>query len=337
MGTRKSVFLGAVLGMVLALLVASACNVQRAGSPASPTKVSVALDWYPWGNHAGLFTAREKGYYSAQGLEVNLYTPADPSTVLQTVGAGRDDFGISYQVEVLLARAAGVPVVSIAALVQHPLNSVMALKGSGITRPRDLVGKKVGYPGIPYNEPMLKTMVEKDGGDFKKVELVNVGFDLVPALLSKKMDAVVGAYWVHESILIEQQGYEVVILRMEEWGVPDFYELVLVTSEKTLKERHDMVHHFLAATLKGYRDAAADQQAALETLAKASPEVDRAVESKGIPLLAPLWKDRAPAFGWQSAERWRSFAKWMEANKLLDKPIDANAAFTNGLVEELSE
>ena len=94
---------------------------------------------------------------------MTLYTPVDPSTVLQTVGSGTDDFGISYQPDVLLARAQGVPVVSVAGLVPHPLNSVIALKSSGITRPRDLVGKKVGYPAIPTNEPLLGTMLKTDG------------------------------------------------------------------------------------------------------------------------------------------------------------------------------
>lgn len=304
--------------------------------PSRTVKVSLALDWYPWSNHAGLFIAQEKGYFKEEGLEVNLYTPADPSTVLQTVGAGKDDFGISYQPDVLLARAQGVPVISVAALVQHPLNSVMTLKESGIQRPRDLAGKKVGYPGIPLNVPLLKSMVEKDGGDFSKVELVNIGFDLVPALVGKKVDAIIGAYWVHESIVMEQQGFPVNIMRVEQWGVPDFYELVLVTNEKTLAQRPDLVKRFLRAVLKGYREAAQDLNRAVDTLAKASPQVDTQVEREGIRLLAPLWQD-APTFGWQTSERWTAFATWMHSTGLLERPVDASKAFTNRFIEELSQ
>ncbi|MSQ33634.1 MAG: pyrimidine biosynthesis enzyme [Dehalococcoidia bacterium] len=323
----------AALLVSAALLALGACG---GGEPAV-TKVSLALDWYPNSNHAGLFIAKEKGYLEAEGIDLTLHTPAGPSTVLQTVGAGRDDFGISYQPDLLLARAAGIPVVSVAGLVQHPLNSVMALRTSGIARPRDLVGKKVGYPGIPLNEPLLKTMVEKDGGDFSKVELVNVGFDLVPAVLSKRVDAVVGAYWTHENILIEQQGQQVNIMHMEEWGVPDFYELVLVISEKTLNERPEVVRRTLRAILKGYADAAADLDAAVNTLVKSSPEVDRALEERGIRLLAPAWTDGVPAFGWQTAERWRGFTAWMSAQKQLAQPVDADKAFTNRFVEEISK
>src|SRR5215216_7056345 len=125
--------------------------------------VSVALDWYPNANHAGLYLAQERGYYAEEDLAPEFYTPSDPTTVLQTVGAGRDDFGISYQTDVLLARAAGVPVVSVLALVQTPLQGIMVLADSGITRPRELVGKTVGYPGIPSQEAFLATMLEDDG------------------------------------------------------------------------------------------------------------------------------------------------------------------------------
>ena len=121
-----------VLG-VLVLLLAIACGSD---AKADLLRVTLALDWYPNSNHLGLFIAQEKGYFEEEGLDVNLYTPVDPSTVLLTVGSGADDFGISYQPDVLLARAQGVPVVSVAAIVQHPLNSVMAL-ASGRRRYRD--------------------------------------------------------------------------------------------------------------------------------------------------------------------------------------------------------
>jgi len=159
-----------------------------------PAKISVALDWYPWSNHTGLLTAKEKGYYQEEGLDVNIYVPSNPEDVLKLVGAGKDTFGISYQSDVLLAAAEGIPVKSVAALVQHPLNSVMTLKASGLTRPKQLEGKKVGYPGIPGHEALLATMMEKDGSSLSKVELVNVGFDLVPPLLAEKVDASLGAY-----------------------------------------------------------------------------------------------------------------------------------------------
>ncbi len=193
--------------------------------------VSVALDWYPNANHAGLYLAQERGYYAEEGLAPEFYTPSDPTTVLQTVGAGRDDFGISYQTDILLARAAGVPVVSVLALVQTPLQGIMVLADSGITRPRDLVGKTVGYPGIPSQEAFLATMLEDDGATMDDVDLVNIDFNLVPGLISGQVDASLGAFWTHEPILAEQEGYPTSVLKVDDWGVPPYYELVIAASE----------------------------------------------------------------------------------------------------------
>ena len=122
-------------------------------------------------------------------------------------------------------------------------------------------------------------------------------------------------------------------MRMEEWGVPDFYELVLITSEKTLAERPDVVQRLVRALMKGYADAAADPDAAVDTLlAGTDAEVDEAIERPGVQVIAPLWTDGGPA-GWQTSEKWTNFADWMYTNKLVDKPIDGNAAFTNKFVE----
>jgi putative hydroxymethylpyrimidine transport system substrate-binding protein len=326
------------ISAILGIVVMGVALVALAGACYGKDEVTkLALDWYPNSNHAGLYIAQDKGYFSAEELNVNLYTPSDPTTVLKTVGAGQDQFGISYQAEVILARAEGVPVVSVMALVQHPLNSVMALKDSGIARPRDLVGKKVGYPDLPADQAILRTMVEKDGGDFSKVELVNVGFDLVPALVSKRVDAVVGAYWTHENIILEQQGHQVTILKMEEWGVPDFYELVLVTSEKMLRDKPDQVLKMVQAVQKGYNDAFANTDAALQTLFKANPQMDRPLEERGIKLLAPAWKSNVAAYGWQTPERWVTLVEWMQKNGVLAKPVDVDKMFTNGYVEQAAK
>jgi putative hydroxymethylpyrimidine transport system substrate-binding protein len=303
-----------------------------AGATQSGTGISVALDWYPNANHAGLFLATERDLFANAGLDVDIYTPADPTTVLQTVGAGRDTFGISYQTDVLLARAQGVPVVSVAALVQHPLLGIMSLTNSDITRPADLVGKAVGYPGIPSQEAFLATMLEADGAALDDVELVNIGFDLVPALLSERVAAVMGAYWTHETILAEQEGYPVSLMRVEAWNVPDYYELVLVASEETVAEQPEMVETFLATVRQGYQAAIADPAAALEALAAASPDLDLAVETAGLDLLIPVWTDGVAVFGTQEAERWNAYATWMQDRDLIPDSLDVDAAWTGAFI-----
>lgn len=244
------------------------------------------------------------------------------------VAAGTDGFGISYQTDVLAACASGVPVRSLAALVQHPLNAVMSLKGAGITRPKALEGKKVGVTGVPSDEALLRSILAADGGSVERVEQVNVGTDLLPALLGKKVDAIIGAYPVHESIVAEQQGQPVDTMKLQDWGVPDYYELVLVTNGAMIEKNPEVVRKFLRAVVKGYQDAGVDQGAALDALAAASPEVDRAVEGPGIALLAPYWTDGVPRFGHQTVERWQSYADWMRQRQLLDKDVRAQDCFT---------
>ena len=301
--------------------------------PIELIEVSIALDWFPWSNHSGLFIAQERGYFEEQGLKVNIYVPGDPSTVLQTVAAGRDDFGISYQPELLVAREQGIEAVSIMALVQHPLNSVMALRESGIAEPKDLKGKKVGSPGLPSDEALIDTMLRSQGLTIDDVEMVNVGFDLVAALISKNVDAIVGAYWVHESISANNLGFELNIMRMEEHGVPDFYELVIVASEDKIANNPEVVQKFVRAVTRGYQDAIADPLDAVALLKSVKPETDLDIENPGVILLAPLWATDNGVFGWQEQERWETFATWMVESGRLSSSDAAAAAYDNSFVE----
>jgi len=201
-----------------------------------------------------------------------------------------------------------------------------------IERPRDLVGKAVGYPGIASQEAFLATMLEADGAKLSDVELVNVDFNLIPAVLSGQVDAVMGAFRNVETIIAEQEGHAVNSMPVEKWGVPDYYELVLVASEATIAKRSSFVTAFLGAVQKGFSDAIADPSAALGALAAASPELDKVVAEKGIEFLIPDWKSASPAFGAQSPERWSGYADWMKSRQLIPAGLDANAAFTTTLL-----
>jgi putative hydroxymethylpyrimidine transport system substrate-binding protein len=323
---------------VVAAGVATSAAIALGGSLASTAAqelvpVTLALDWYPNANHAGIFMAEDRGYFTEAGLDVTISVPSDPTTVLQTVGAGRDTFGISYQSEVLFARGQDVPIVSVAALVQHPLNSLMVLADSDIETPADLAGKTIANSGLPADDAFIHTILTDVGLTTDDVTLVNVGYDLMPAVLSGRADAVIGVYWTHETILAEREGSPVRYFRVEEWGVPDYYELVLVSGEGTIADQPEVVTAMLGALQRGYDAAIADPQAAVDLLVAESPDLLPDVELEGLELLIPLWTDDgAIPFGLQTEERWTSYGDWLKAEGLLAEDVDIDSAWTGDLL-----
>ena len=204
---------------------------------------------------------------------------------------------------------------------------VMTLEDSGIERPADLAGTTVGYPGIPSQQTFLTAMMESDGASIDDLELINVDFNLVPALISGQTQAVMGAFWSHEPILAEQEGYPVSMMRVEDWGVPDYYELVLVASEDTVSRDPQQIEALAGAMQRGYLDAIAEPEAAIAAMKAAYPELDEAVELIGIGLLSGVWLDSDGGFGGQTAERWIAYADWMKASGLIPAETDVASAF----------
>ena len=281
--------------------------------------ISLALDWYPNSNHAGIYYGIDNGYFEENDINVDVYTPSDPASILQTVASGRDEFGISYQPDLLLARSEGIPVVAVHSIVKTPLNSIMTLGDSGIDNPSKLKNKTIGYPGIPLNVGILSSILEEQSLTIDDVELVDVGFDLVPALLSERVDAIIGAFWSHESILIELEGREVNILKFEEWGIPKYHELVLVTSEEYLKNNEEIVEKFVDAFSRGYEKSIENNVESMEALIAAFPEVNVELETQGIKLLSPLWQE---SFDSDGMGNWNKFGDWMKDKGLISESLE---------------
>ena len=281
--------------------------------------ISLALDWYPNSNHAGIYYGIDNGYFEENDINVDVYTPSDPASILQTVASGRDEFGISYQPDLLLARSEGIPVVAVHSIVKTPLNSIMTLGDSGIDNPSKLKNKTIGYPGIPLNIGILSSILEEQDLTIDDVNLVDVGFDLVPALLSERVDAIIGAFWSHESILIELEGREVNILKFEEWGIPKYHELVLVTSEEYFKNNEEIVEKFVDAFSRGYKKSIENNDESMEALIAAFPEVNIELETQGIKLLSPLWQESFDSDGMDS---WNKFGIWMKDKGLISESLD---------------
>ena len=308
----------------LIILITLIISIIACSTDKEINTVSLALDWYPNSNHTGIFYAKEKGYFSEKNLEVEVYTPSDPTTILQTVASGRDQFGISYQPDLLLARNEGVPVVAVSSIVRTPLNSIMTLKKSGISDPSKLKGKTIGYPGIPLNVGILQSILEGQGLTMNDINLVDVGFDLVPALMSSRVDAIIGAFWSHESILIELEGEEVNILKFQDWGIPAYHELVLVTSEEYLKNNKDVVNDFVKAFEKGFASSIKENEESMGSLISAFPEVNIELERQGIKLLTPLWDESLNS---KDMNSWNKFGEWMKEKGLISSELEIKDSF----------
>ena len=165
--------------------------------------IDLMLDYIPNADHAAVYAAQDIGAFRAAGLDVAIRVPSDAAAPLKLVAAGKADVAISYEPELLLARDKGMRVASFGAVIQKPLTSIMSLNGK-VKAPKDLAHKKVGTAGIPYQAAYLKTIVEQANINPKTVHEVNVGFNLEQAMLSKKVDATLGAFWNVEGVDLQR-------------------------------------------------------------------------------------------------------------------------------------
>ena len=207
-------------------------------SPAiAADKITLLLDWFVNPDHAPLIVAQEKGFFARQGLDVEIIAPANPNDPPKLVAAGKADLAVSYQPQHHLQVDQGLPLVRIATLVATPLNSLVVLADGGITSIADLKGKTIGYSVGGFETTLLKVMLKQAGLSLDDVTLVNVNFSLSPSLLSKKVDAVIGAFRNFELNQMAIEKYPGRAFFVEEYGIPSYDELIIVANRNALKEK----------------------------------------------------------------------------------------------------
>lgn len=332
--TRRPLTALAACAALLALALAAGCGGDDAEPAADAERVPLILDWYPNADHAGIYGAIGEEYFADEGLDVRPSVPSDPAAALKQVASGRAPFAISYEPEVLIARSQGVPVVAVAALVTHPLNSVIVRADRGIEGPADLEGRTVGAAGVPSDRPLLDAVVRSDGGDPSEVAMRNVGFSLSPALASGRVDAVIGAYWNIEVVELERQGVDVEAFRLEEHGVPDYDELVVVTSDEVARDRPELVQAFLRGLRSGQDWAATDISGAVEHLVDANGDLDPETVREQVRLTAELLSPPDEPTLHIDPQEWAAFADWMLENDLLTEPVEVADAVTDRFLPE---
>jgi putative hydroxymethylpyrimidine transport system substrate-binding protein len=325
------------------LLVALACAAALAAAgcgekedilePSGSKHVELMLDYFPNADHAGIYAAQAGGDFKEAGLDVEIRQPPDPAAPIKQVAAGRVDLAISYEPEVLRARDQGLRVVSVAALVQKPLTSIISLPKAKISAPADLKGKTVGTAGIDYQEAYLKTILSDAGVNPASVRVRNVGFGFSPALIAGKIDAALGAFWNYEGEELRLRGKRPRIIRVEKAGVPSYNELVLVANESALERDRDKIRAFIGAISRGTRDLRQDPGRAIDGLLEANPDLDPKLQRASVDVTLPLFfPPEGKPFGWQDPGQWDEFSAWMKQNHLLANPPDPTASYDNELL-----
>ena len=297
-------------------------------------EMDVVLDWYPNALHAFMYVAIEKGYYAEEGLQVNIRFPSNANDAISLVAAGRADVGLYYQQDVIQARAnQSVPVKSIAAVVQGPLNIVLSLAEKNITSPSDLVGKTIGYAGTELSEALIRSIMENAGADYSDVTMIDVGFDLMSSMTTGNVDATIGCLVNHEVPQMEEEGFSVNWFDLDDYGVPTYYEGVFLANDRMIEAEPEVLAAFLRASAKGFADMKADPEEALSILlANQSAEnfpLSEPVERKSMQVLLPLMETGDAAFLSQSDACWQENIDWMRAQGLIDGEVSVDEVRVN--------
>jgi putative hydroxymethylpyrimidine transport system substrate-binding protein len=344
----KRIALAVALLAGLAALAAGCGEKQDTTTPPGVRPFDLVLDFFPNADHVGLYAAIANGDFRKVGLDVRPRTPSDPAAPLKLLAAGRADLAISYEPEVLLARDRGLKVVAVGAIVQRPLTSIIALGSEHLRGAAGLRGKRVGTAGIPYQSAYLQTILKRAHANPDSVREVNVGFNLVPAMLSKRVDATLGGFWNYEGVQLRQRHKKPVVIPVDRAGVPTYDELVLVAREDELgapqsagggvgrrgpARPHDggRVRRFMRGLTAGYEFARAHPTQAVDDLVRANHDLDRKLQLASVRATLPAFfpHRRGRPFGFQDPAEWTRYGAWMLDNELLKHPPAVARALSN--------
>lgn len=296
--------------------------------------VTVVLDWFPNTNHTGLYVAKEQGFYKEQGLNVEIIQPGESSSADQLVASTKAQFGVSYQESITQARTQGVPLVSIAAVIQHNTSGFASLKEAGIENVKDFEGKRYGGWGSPIEEAVLKAVMEKAGADYTKVENITLGATDFFTSIGRDADFE-WIYYGWDGIEAKRRGMDLNIIMLKDLDPAlDYYTPVISTSERMIAENPDQVEKFMTATAKGYEFAMEKPKEAADILIKNAPELNPELVKASQEWLADQYQADAEQWGLQKQEVWESYAKWMHERELIPKMLDVEKAFTNEFLPE---
>ncbi|MCG9480057.1 MAG: ABC transporter substrate-binding protein [Actinomycetia bacterium] len=328
-----------IYGLMLTMIAASLLIFSSCAAPGTEElrEVTVILDWVPNTNHTGIYAARDQGYYRDAGLKVEIIQPSEGGSA-DLVAANQGEFGISYQEQVTYARTADdpLPVVAIAAIIQHNTSGFASPEYKNIETPADFEGKIYGGWGSPMEEAMLRGLMEKYGADYSKLEIVNIGATDFFASVERDVDFA-WIYYGWDGVRAELIDFPINFMLLQDLDpVLDFYTPVIIASENTLENEPVLVRKFLEATEKGYQFSIENPTAAADILLNDNSELDRGMVTASQQYLSKHYISHDEGWGYMKEEIWIGFSGWMFEQDLLANPLEVEQAYTNEFLPEQS-
>ncbi|MFF7329901.1 ABC transporter substrate-binding protein [Streptomyces sp. NPDC008150] len=307
-------------------------------SGAVVSHIRVMLDYFhPWPNSAGFFVARDRGWYSEAGLDVEL-SVQDPGRgdTLEYLARRQADFGMFPPNRLLVRRAQGQPLIGTAAVNHRALEAVQTITGRGIERPRDLAGKRVAYNPTPRGRAMVRHLVAADGGDPDAVVTVDAGYRelTVDDLEAGEADATFGVYWSWDALRGDLPEDRRITWPVDEIGAPRYHSYLLGAHEETVRSDPEEVRRFLAATERGFRTAQAERTYTLDLLERVIPYFTRPLIARSLDLVAPTWTDPLGRWGVIAEDRTGPYADWLAEHGVLPRADGWRDAYTTDLLAE---
>lgn len=342
MKIKRNVLRIAAAGLMSAVLLAG-CGAKEQSGKAKENdkeqqkeKITFVLDWTANTNHTGLYVAESLGYFADAGLEVEIVQPPEGGAEM-LVGSGKAQFGVSFQDSMIpaLSGDAALPIEAVAAILQHNTSGIISRKGEGMDRPKGMEGKKYATWDLDLEKAIVKKVVEQDGGDFSKIDLIpSTVTDEVSALQSKSVDAI-WIFYGWAGVKAELAGVDTDYFAFADIAPElDFYTPVIIGNSDWMKENPETAKAFMKALKKGYEYAIDNPGEAADLLCKAVPELDPELVKASQDYMTSRYQDDAKSWGYIDPVRWNGFYNWVNENKLAPGTLKENMGFTNEYLED---
>lgn len=280
--------------------------------------VTVTLGGHDTPEEVGILMAQQRGYFTDEHLSVSAFSPIYPARPVQYVATRQDDLGLTQEPQLVLAKAKGTPVVAVGNLVKRPTGAMIWLKKSHIRGIGDLKGKTIAIPGVPFQKDFLGSVLARYGLTLHDVYVKNVGYELVPALLHGRADAIFGGSWNLEGAELKARGLKPIITRLQSLGPPSYNELMIFARSDFVAKKPGVIQDFMSAVARGTAAAVEDPRAAVDAIEKvglARRRVGRKALEAEVAATLPLLSKG----GYMYSEQAIRLVDWMHEQGMIEK------------------